>query len=93
MTTFELGEIVKSNAGRDKNCYYLVTKIINNRYIEVVDGKKRKTNNPKKKNVKHLEKTNFVAEELKLWLNKDKRVRNEDIKLVLKDFEDNKEAK
>ena len=92
MKSFELGEIVKSNAGRDKNQYYLVTKIIDNKYIEVADGKKRKINNPKKKNIKHLEKTNFVAEELKLWLTNGKRVRDEDVKLVIKDFEDNKEA-
>lgn len=93
MLSFELGEILKSNAGRDKDQYYLVTKIVNNKFIEVVDGKKRKMNNPKKKNIKHLEKTGFVAEELKLWLKKGKRVRNEDVKLVIKDFEDNKEAK
>ena len=92
MRSFELGEIVKSNAGRDKNQYYLVTKIIDNKYIEVADGKKRKINNPKKKNIKHLEKINFVAEELKLWLESGKRVRDEDVKLVIKDFEDNKEA-
>ena len=87
--SFEVGEIVKSNAGRDKDHYYLVTKVINNKYIEVVDGNKRKINNPKKKNIKHLDKTGFVAEELKLWLESGKRVRNEDVKLVIKEFEDN----
>lgn len=90
---FELGEIVKSNAGRDKAHYYLVAKVIDNKYIEIIDGKKRKISNPKKKNKKHLDKTGFVAEELKLWLKKGKRVRNEDVKLVIKEFKDNKEAK
>lgn len=87
--SLEVGEIVKSNAGRDKDHYYLVTKVINNKYIEVVDGNKRKINNPKKKNIKHLDKTGFVAEELKLWLESGKRVRNEDVKLIIKEFEDN----
>ena len=93
MKSFEIGEIVKSNAGRDKDNYYLVTKIIDAKYIEVVDGNKRKINNPKRKNIKHLEKTGYIAEELKVWLENGKRVRNEDVKLVIKDFEDNKEAK
>ena len=47
---FELGEIVKSNAGRDKEHHYLVAKVIDNKYIEVIDGKIRKISNPKKKN-------------------------------------------
>ncbi|HKL76626.1 MAG TPA: hypothetical protein VJ881_11230 [Halanaerobiales bacterium] len=93
MKSFKLGEIVKSKAGRDKDSYYLVNKIIDAKYIEVVDGNKRKIKNPKKKNIKHLEKTGYIAEELKVWLENGKRVRNEDIKLVIKDFEDNKEAK
>lgn len=93
MKSFEIGEIVKSNAGRDKDNYYLVTKIIDAKYIEVADGYKRKINNPKRKNIKHLEKTGYIAEELKVWLENGKRVRNEDVKLVIKDFEDNKEAK
>ena len=92
MKSFQLGELVKSTAGRDKNKYYLVTKVIDDKYIEVVDGSNRKFDNEKKKNIKHLKKIGYVAEELSFWLKDGKRVRNEDVKLVIKDYVENKEA-
>lgn len=92
MNRVEVGEIVKSTAGRDEGNIYIVAKIVNNKYIEVFDGKSKKANNKKRKNIKHIKKTGIVAEELSRWLKEGKRVRNEDIKLAIKDYEDYKEA-
>ncbi len=92
MNEVEVGEIVESIAGRDKGNLYIVAKIVNTKYVEVVDGKSKKVNNKKRKNTKHIKKTGVVAEELSRWLKEGKRVRNEDIKLVIKDYEDYKEA-
>ena len=92
MNRVEVGEFVISTAGRDEGNIYIVAKIVNNKYIEVFDGKSKKANNKKRKNIKHIEKTGVVAEELSRWLKEGKRVRNEDIKLAIKDYEDYKEA-
>ena len=49
------GDLVVSTAGRDKGKSFLVISA-SDKIAYVVDGRERKTINPKKKNVKHLEK-------------------------------------
>ena len=44
----DVGNIVLSTAGRDKNEYFLVVKVEDN-YVYLVDGNIRKVENPKKK--------------------------------------------
>jgi len=56
-----LGSIVRSAAGHDKNRFYAVVKIDQN-YIWIADGKERKLNKPKRKNPKHIARTNAVLD-------------------------------
>lgn len=49
-----VGDIVKSLSGRDENGYFLVISVVDG-YAVVADGKTRKINNPKRKNLKHVE--------------------------------------
>ena len=53
------GNIVFSKAGRDKGYPLVVTDLCEG-YAFVADGGMRKLENPKKKKLKHLQKTNFV---------------------------------
>lgn len=55
----QIGTVVKSIAGRDKNRFYIVLELDDN-YAYIVDGKVHKLNKPKRKNLKHLSKTNSV---------------------------------
>ena len=48
-----VGKIVFSNAGRDKGKYLVVINCDEN-YVWVADGKERKLETPKRKNVKHI---------------------------------------
>ncbi|MGI6678264.1 MAG: RNA-binding protein [Dehalobacterium sp.] len=60
-----VGQIVKSTAGRDKNAYFLVLKVLpKERIVLLVDGDKRRMNNPKKKNLRHIQATHLVAKDL-----------------------------
>ena len=90
---FQPGEIVCSTAGRDSGNYYIVSKVLSPKYLLVVDGKYKKINNPKKKNIKHIESTGIVHEEFSIWLTEGKRLRNEDIQYVLKNYRKKEEAK
>lgn len=94
-TAFKVGEIVRSTAGRDKDTYYLVIDIDNESdgKIKVVDGVKRKFNNPKYKNSRHLESTGQIAAEFLRDLKDKKRVRSEDVRLILKDYLSKEEVK
>ena len=54
-STFSLGDLVLSKAGRDGGEVFLVVDVDGD-YVKIVDGKIRKISNPKKKKIKHLEK-------------------------------------
>lgn len=55
MAVLEPGQLVRSRAGRDRGKHYVVLKVLDDRYVLLVDGKKRPLENPKKKNVVHLQ--------------------------------------
>ncbi len=52
------GTVVISKAGRDQKSLMLAVKSENG-FVYVADGKERKLDAPKKKNPKHLQKTNY----------------------------------
>jgi ribosomal protein L14E/L6E/L27E len=52
---FEPGQTVISKAGRDRGKVYVVYRVLDNRYVLVVDGSSRRVERPKKKNVRHLQ--------------------------------------
>ena len=58
----ETGSVVRAKAGRDKDKFFLV-KEVSEGFAYICDGKRRKLENPKKKNLIHLELTNTTAED------------------------------
>ncbi len=56
-----IGNIVKSMSGHDKGSFYIVVKSENG-FVYIVDGRSRKLDKPKKKNISHLAKTNEVVD-------------------------------
>lgn len=53
------GMIVNSDAGHDKNRFYVVVKV-DSEYAYIADGKRRKLEKPKRKNFCHLIGTNTI---------------------------------
>lgn len=62
MAPITVGSVVYSKAGRDKGNYFMVLEILDDSYVNVVDGKIRKLDRPKRKKIKHLKNTNDVLE-------------------------------
>ena len=60
--SFKVGQVVFSKAGRDKGKPLIVLEEKDD-FVLVVDGKERPLSRPKKKNPKHLVRTNTVIEE------------------------------
>lgn len=52
--SIEVGQVVRSKAGRDADKIFLIYRILDDSYVYIVDGKLRKLKNPKKKKIKHL---------------------------------------
>lgn len=72
----ERGSLVYSIAGRDKGSLFLVLKR-EGEFVYLADGSIRKSENPKKKKIKHINKTNTLLEV-------DENISNSDIRKMLK---------
>lgn len=57
----QIGSIVRASAGRDCGGFFAVTAIDGN-YCFIADGKYRKLEHPKRKNIKHICPTNSVID-------------------------------
>ncbi len=77
------GQIVASKAGHDEGRFFVVLEVKNG-FAYLADGKERKLLSPKKKNLKHIVKTDTVVEmpnsdkQLRKLLNNFSRVNQED---------------
>lgn len=60
--------MVYSKSGRDKGRLFVVIKLVNDKFVLVADGELRKIENPKLKNIKHLQWTRDRAEEVVSFL-------------------------
>ena len=50
----ERGGVVQSVQGRDNGKYYVIAEVLGGGFVNVVNGKTRTLENPKKKSLKHL---------------------------------------
>jgi len=85
MVSYELGQIVKSTAGRDSGEYFIIVQV-NELYVYLVDGTTRRLETPKKKKKKHLQITHAVAQNIADKLINDEKLSNADIRRALKEF-------
>jgi large subunit ribosomal protein L14e len=61
----EPGQVVKSLAGRDKGKFYVIIGFIDGNRALLADGRCRTVNNPKKKNLKHLQPYRIIDPEIR----------------------------
>lgn len=82
MVNLEFGQIVFSKAGHDAGMAYVVLKTEKDR-VFVADGKYKLIEEPKRKNIRHLQPTNYIEDSLK-GKKEQGLLRNEDIKRYIK---------
>lgn len=83
----ELGQVVKSKAGRDKSRIFIVVAIINREYVLVADGVLRKIEKPKRKKIKHIELTKEILAHLKEKLYNNVGILNSEIQNSINNLE------
>lgn len=81
-----IGNIVYSKCGHDKGDIFVVINE-DNLYYYLVDGKLRLVNRPKKKNFKHVQRTNYVCNELIEKIG-DNKCMDSDIRKAIKRYEE-----
>jgi ribosomal protein L14E/L6E/L27E len=82
----EIGQLVSSKKGRDRGKFYLVLEIIDDSFVYLVDGDKRRMENPKRKNVRHLKVYPVVADHLAQRWEAGKHLGNSEIRRVIEEF-------
>ena len=83
----EIGQIVRSKAGRDKGRFMIVVGILDGDHVALCDGDLRKIASPKKKKIKHLAKTNKVLYHIKDRLLSGQKVQNAEIRKALSAYQ------
>lgn len=78
-----IGQLAVSNRGRDRGEPYLVLETIDEAFVYLVNGNKRRIDNPKRKNVKHLQFYPAVAEHLAQQWEAGLRVGNAEVRRVI----------
>ena len=81
----ELGQFVKSRAGRDKGKILIVTGVVDDQYVLVSDGDLRKLDKPKKKKVMHLTKLNQMDPSIKEAIQNDSNLNNAMLRKIIKE--------
>ncbi|MDF1616038.1 KOW domain-containing RNA-binding protein [Petrocella sp. FN5] len=86
MIKIELGQVVKSTAGRDCGELFIILDI-KEAYVYIADGKRRRIEAPKKKKYKHIQITYKIADEIAGKLKHNEKITNADIRNSLKDYQ------
>jgi ribosomal protein L14E/L6E/L27E len=87
-----LGQVVFSKAGRDVGKIFIITEIIDANYVYISDGDLRRTENPKKKKVKHLVITKDIIDTIVQKISSDIRITNADIRKALAEIKNSNET-
>ena len=85
------GRVVFSKKGRDKGYPFVVLLWLDSNFVLICDGERRKVDHPKRKRVKHLSATPFMAQEV-LQLYTTGRLKDSDVRKALRSFQVDKAA-
>ncbi|MFD2617400.1 KOW domain-containing RNA-binding protein [Terrilactibacillus laevilacticus] len=80
------GQIAKILKGREAGSYCVIVNILNDRFVEVADGDKRKFDKAKKKNINHLDLEPYVSNEVYESIKETGRVTNGKIRFAVAQF-------
>lgn len=82
----QLGTIVNVLRGRDAGKYAVIIGVVDDKFVLIADGDKRKFDQPKKKNILHLHLTEYVSSEVTESIRETGRVTNGKIRFALNRF-------
>lgn len=78
-----IGQIVRIKKGREQDQLAVIIDILDDRYVLLADGEKRKYDRPKKKNINHIEGTPYISSEVRKSLLETNRVSNGKLRFAI----------
>jgi len=88
----EVGQIVKVLRGRDPGPYAIVIGVVESRFALLADGASRKFDQPKKKNLIHLQLQDAISSEVAASIKETGRVTNAKLRFAIARFMDHLQA-
>ena len=82
----QIGQLVRSTQGRDAGKLAIIIGFEDDRFVWVADGDKRKFDQPKKKNLSHLELLEEISSEVVDSMQENGRVTNGKLRFALNRF-------
>ena len=79
------GQLVYSKSGRDRGKLFIIIDI-DGQYLYLADGRLRRIENPKKKKDKHVQKVNYVMENIKEKIQEEGKLTNGDLRQALNQY-------
>lgn len=86
-TGAQLGQIVKALKGKDAEAVYVVIGIVDEKFVLIADGDKRKFDQPKRKNIQHLDLQPMISSEVVRSLQESSRVTNAKLRYAVHVFQ------
>lgn len=81
-----IGQVVRIRQGREAGQFAVVIRMIDERFVLLADGEKRKYDRPKKKNLNHIEVMEFISPEVQSSLLETGRVTNGKLRFAITKF-------
>jgi large subunit ribosomal protein L14e len=81
-----IGQVVRIMQGRDAGQYAVVVNLVDDKYVLLADGEKRKYDRPKKKNLHHIELMDYISPEVQNSLLETGRVTNGKLRFAIAKF-------
>lgn len=82
----QIGQVVRVLRGREAGKYAVVIKHVDDRFVLLADGDKRKYDRPKKKNLNHIEAIDYISPEVQNSLLNTGRVTNGKLRFTIAKF-------
>lgn len=89
---YNIGQIVEIMRGRDQQKYAVIIEILDERFVLIADGDKRKFDSPKRKNILHLKLYDEISREVADSIRESGRVTNGKIRYALSKFVEKQQA-
>ncbi|WP_435922597.1 hypothetical protein [Paenibacillus sp. DYY-L-2] len=81
-----IGQVVKTLKGRDAGSVYVIVGIVDEKFVLIADGDKRKFDQPKRKNIQHLALQPMISSEVVHSLQETGRVTNGKLRFAVNAF-------
>lgn len=82
------GQLVQVLKGKETGSYFVIVRLLNDRFVEIADGNRRRFDNAKKKNISHLNLQSYVSAEVQKSLRETGRVTNGKLRFAVARFLD-----